>query len=112
MAGNTVYKKYIVAKGEGVNRLKVECYYDLGGMNYWNYKNEPRGYYVSVTPVEVADRDGWRSESYVMFSGVKKLVKEVARKSAKAAEQAKILAEQAEQELVDYVCAKGDIVVE
>ena len=109
MASNTVYKKYIKADGTGVNNLKVELYYSLGGMNYFNYKVEKRGYYLSVCPTERKDNGGWISESYTMFSGVKQLVKEVARKSAKSAEQAREQAKALEQELIDYVCRTENI---
>lgn len=112
MASNTVFKKYIKAEGTGVNNLKVELYYSLGGMNYFTYKTEKRGYYLSVTPVEINNRDGWTSECYTMFSGIKQLVKEVGRKSAKAAEEATRLAIPWEDKLIEYVCNKENIVLE
>jgi len=41
--------------------LNVRVYYSKGGLNYWNYKTDPRGYYLSVTPQVV---DGmWRTTS-------------------------------------------------
>ena len=30
---------------------KVMVYYQFGGMNYWNYKQEPRGYGISIKRV-------------------------------------------------------------
>lgn len=109
MASNAVFKKYIKAEGTGVNNLCVELYYNLGGINYFNYKTEPRGYYLSVKPVERTTKDGYITESYAMFSGVKQLVKEVARKSAKSAEQAKQEAEKLEKTLIEYVCERENI---
>ena len=50
-------KKYIEIKNApGITHLKIELYYDLGGYNCFTGKNEPRAYYLSVTPVERSDR--------------------------------------------------------
>ena len=85
MASNTIKKEYITAKGEN-KYLKVELYYSLGGINYFTYKTERRGYYLSVCPVERSRcGSGWM-ESYAAFTGSKILVQECARKS-RAAEQ-------------------------
>lgn len=35
------------------NRIEVVVHYDQGGMNYANYKNEPRGYYLTVSAAKV-----------------------------------------------------------
>lgn len=53
-------KKYIEVKENSakVTHLKIELYYDLGGMNYFTGRAENRGYYLSVTPVERGMRDG------------------------------------------------------
>lgn len=72
----------------GCTHLTAEVYYDLGGMNYFTYKVEPRGYYMSMTPVEKVDRGGYVTESYTAFTGKKTLIKEVKRKSAKAENEA------------------------
>lgn len=39
--------------------LQVRVYYSKGGMNYMNYKQEPRGYYVLVQSCNVGN--GFRS---------------------------------------------------
>ena len=70
-----MFKRYIKANGKGVNALRCELYYSLGGFNYFTYKNEARGYYLSVSPVEKSEH----MESYVGFSGVKKCLLEVTR---------------------------------
>lgn len=44
------------------NNLKVSVFYSLGGINYSNYKTEPRGYWVSVTPVELSASNGFIGE--------------------------------------------------
>lgn len=104
MANPRVYSKYIPAKGHGVNNLRVDLYYSLGGMNYFTYKSEARGYYLSVTPVEVSDHNGYKCESTVLMSGIKKLIKEVSRQSQRAANEAAELAKGFEEMLIDYVC--------
>lgn len=111
MASDYVFCKYIPAKGHKVNSLRVELYYSLGGMNYWTYKPDSRGYYLSVTPVESAQRNGYTTESYTIGSGVKMLIKEVNRKSAKAAAEAEVLAQPHIQELIDYICNKEGVEV-
>lgn len=108
-------KKYIPLKESENNRvkathLKVETYYNKGGYNYFTYKEEPRGFYLSVSPVErSASASGFMMESYTGFSGVKECVKTVARKSEKAEQEAEVLAQAKEQDLINYVCAKNNL---
>ena len=101
-------KKY--EKIEGSNKeLKIEVYYDKGGMNYFNGKNEPRGYWLSMRQVE-REMQG-RSiviESYGMFSGAKAFLLEVKRKSDKAYEQALVLAEEKMADLKIHVLGKSE----
>lgn len=107
-------KKYLEVKANDkkVTHLKLEVYYSLGGMNYWNYKNESRGYYASVTPVEVDCSRGYRMEGYVCFSGVKQLVKPVQRKSTKAEQEAEKLAKPVLDMLIEYVLNKEHLELE
>ena len=88
--------------------LKVEVTYNIGGMNYFTGKDEPRGYYLSVLPVE---RDG-RFESYQAFSGVKQCILEVKRQSKKQAEKAEQIAETKKNELINYVLNKSGLLLE
>lgn len=100
-------KKYI-AVTENLNHvthLKVEVYYSLGGYNCWNGKNERRGYYLSVCPVE---RRG-NMESYVAFSGIKECLKEVSRKSSKAELAAENLAAEKMKDLINYILDKSGL---
>ena len=73
----------------------MELYYALGGINYFTYKNEPRGYYLSVSPVERRMSYGCMMESYTAFTGVKTLVEPCARKIKGA--EARALAQYDEQ---------------
>ena len=84
-------KKYIEVKEnpKKITHLKIELYYDLGGMNYFTSRAEKRGYYLSVSPVEIGMRDGEiTSEIYTAFSGIKQNIKQVTRKSKKAEAEA------------------------
>ena len=63
--------------------IECEVRYSLGGMNYWNYRVDPRGYYAHVTPVKVDDRCGFQSVGFTMGSGKKFLLVPCARQSPK-----------------------------
>lgn len=80
-----VQRFYNIEETNGNNVIDVELYYSLGGMNYFTYKQEPRGFYVSITP----EHRSKGMVSYVGFSGVKKLIKEVKRYSAKSFKEAR-----------------------
>lgn len=107
-------KKYIKIKenDKKITHLKVEIYYSLGGYNVWNGKQESRGYYLSVTPVECSNHSGYMMESFVAFSGIKELIKPVTRKSQKAEKQAEVLAQTKELELINYILKKSNIEIE
>lgn len=79
-----VTRYYKIKNGNrNATHLKAEIYYALGGINVFTYRNEPRGYYLSVSPVERAERNGYTMESFTAFSGMKWIVLPVQRKSAK-----------------------------
>jgi hypothetical protein len=101
-------KKY--EKIEGSNKeLKIEVFYDKGGMNYFNYKVEPRGYWLSMRQVERKMEDrGIVIESYSMFSGAKAFLLEVKKKSDKAYQQALVLAEEKVADLKLHVLGKNE----
>lgn len=48
------------------NHLKVSVFYDKGGINYFNYKDEARGYWASVNPVTVSTDGPFTTETYHM----------------------------------------------
>lgn len=99
-------KKYV----EKYDRtFKVQVYYDLGGMNYFIGEVEPRGYYFSVTPVVVTNHEsGGRTEVTTAFSGTKKCIYMVSRKSAKSLKDAEaIITDGAIDEMIDYVAKKN-----
>lgn len=101
---NTCKTEYFKAKGEN-NFLKVELFYSLGGINYWNYKNEPRGYFVSVCPVTREKHEyggrSYYSEGFTIGSGRKMLVEPCARKGKGAEARALEKYEAAKNELLE-----------
>nr|DAM27906.1 MAG TPA: hypothetical protein [Caudoviricetes sp.] len=102
-------KKYIPTTKEN-HFLKVELYYTKGGINVFTYKTEARGYYLSVSPIERTRTDyGATLESYTAFSGVKKCVLEVSRKSQKQEARAEQLAADLEPVLIRHVLASSGL---
>lgn len=100
-------KQYLNVKGSSENKVRLEMRYNLGGINYATYKEEPRGYYLHVTPVKLEERGGWKSESCMMFSGYKQLVESVSRKSKSAEARAEKNAESVKQQIIDKVLAEN-----
>ena len=64
--------------------IEIEPYYHKGGLNVFTYKQEARGYYIRICPVEVKGN----MVSFVAFSGTKVCILECSRKSAKAEREA------------------------
>lgn len=106
-------EKYIeIASCNGnATHIKVYTYYSLGGFSCWTYENNARGYYLAVQPVERSARGGVVLEGFTAFSGVKKCILPVSRKSKKAEENAEKIAADHEKELIDYVCRKNGIIL-
>lgn len=102
-------KKYIDIKNpnHNANKIKIELYYHLGGYNYFTYKEEKRGYYISVTPVL---HEGY-FETVTAFTGIKQCIKEVTRKSEKAYQTALQQINDFLPDLLKYVCDKNNIEV-
>jgi hypothetical protein len=67
-------------KSDKANTIKTEVYYNKGGINVFSGKNEPRGYWLSVTPVTVEQRNGYGVESFIMsMGGYKQFLQEASR---------------------------------
>ena len=103
-------------KNVGKQTFKIDLYYDLGGMNYFSGKCERRGYYLSITPVEIDKRNYKGNEiSCVKFtggSGIKDSLLEVKRKSKKAETLAISKAtDKRINELITYVINKENIAI-
>ncbi len=68
------------------NFLQLEIYYSLGGINYFTYEKEPRGFYLSIKSVKIEQKDGYRSVTSLPFNNYKMFVKETKRFSRKTME--------------------------
>jgi hypothetical protein len=99
-------KKYIPLKtNDKATDLRVELTYDLGGYNMFDYTKKARGYYLVVTPVT---RDA-HMESFTAFTGLRRCVKEVKRKSKSAELSAIREAELVEKVMIDRVLAHNHL---
>lgn len=103
-------KEYLpIVETPDANHLKIEVRYQLGGVNYATYRNEARGYYLSVTPVNRYISSGLPCESFVCFTGVKKLILPCSRRSEKKMEQAVGLAQEQKAELIKHVLQENSL---
>ena len=108
-----MFEKYLNVKGSNTKKLKVKTYYSKGGMNYFTYKNDPRGYYVSVSIVEREQKDGYVMESFSLFNnGYKLLLREVGRASKKAEQISDSIAMDCVRPIIDRVCLENNIEIE
>ena len=106
-------KNYIKVSGsDNTNFLRVDLDYSKGGYNYFTYKNEPRGYYIHVSPVKRENRDGCTLETFAAFSGVKDCILEVTRASKKAENQAADIFEQVKDKYINYILDKYGLTLE
>lgn len=80
-------------------KIKIEVYYDLGGMSYLSGACSKRGYYLSVCPVTVSEH----CVTYNLFTGYKILLLETKRKSKKKEQEAIELSYSQEQSLINQV---------
>lgn len=88
-------------KDPGNHVLEVKIFYDMGGANYFSGGINRRGYYLSVSPVQVSEH----SRAIGLFSGIKEFIKESARFSEKELQNITVTEEQ-KKKLIDYVLAK------
>ena len=84
--------------------IEVHIGYELGGHSYFTYQVEPRGLYLSATPVEKSE--GFRS--FTAFSGTKVLYKSTKRFSQKELDNC-IPTEQEIDDIVNYVLEKNNL---
>ena len=85
MDKNTLRETMIPVSGnKNFTHVRLTLYYSLGGMNMWTYKNDPRGYYMSVSPVRKVDCGTYAMIECAPSDGFKSLIKPVVRRSKKA----------------------------
>lgn len=90
------------------NRIRLSVDYRLGGMNWFTYKDEPRGYYLCATPEYAHEH----MVNCVLGAGAKHLLLEVPRQSKKRAMEACAKAEQLAPQLVEWCCKEYGLTVE
>lgn len=99
-------REHIKIESSNATHLEVKVYYSLGGMNYFTYKTEERGYYVSVTPVTISEN----MISFTCFSGLKSLLVPCTRKSDKSYKAALAkLTPEFKQQLIDKVLGHDSV---
>lgn len=85
MADKTMVKEF---EHQG-KTVEVYVSYNVGGVNCFSGRMEPRGYWLHVQPVIKENRgNGIVVRSFGGFTGVKKFLFEVGRKSAKQMQKA------------------------
>lgn len=92
-------------KAKHYNTVEAKVYYSLGGMNYWTYKVEPRGYYFSLTPYRVEGI----MRSFIAGDGYKTCILECGRQSKKRYEEAKAMMDGLLDEYMDWFLVEYNI---
>jgi uncharacterized ubiquitin-like protein YukD len=95
-------------EGSHATHLKITLSYNLGGINYFTYKNEERGVYLGITPVTIENKGTHTMESFMVFSGVKELVLDMKRFNQKKFDTLTVDGE-TEKRLTDYVLQKNNL---
>lgn len=109
MHSTTIESIPVKTNDRNIDALEVCAYYSLGGANMSSYRNEPRGYYISVTPVKyIACSTGRIIESHPL-DGIKKCFIECNRQSAKKAQTAISAKREDYQDLINYVLNKTNL---
>ena len=90
------------------NRIRLSVDYNLGGLNCFTCKTEPRGYYLSATP----EYTHGSMTQCVLGAGVKHFLLEVPRQSKKRAMEACAKAEQLAPQLVEWCRREYGLTVE
>ena len=101
-------KKYLKTNKENTE-IKIELKYNLGGLNYWNYKTEARGYWLHIQPLEIERTGDCTIESYQCFSGYKALILETKRKSDKAYNTALEMLEAKKAEMLEIILTNNNL---
>ena len=95
-------------KIQGANSVKFTIRFSKGGLNYFNYKNEQKGFYVHCQPMTVTQKDGYSTEEYVMGTGFKILLSEENRDSKKKLQKYNEVLNN-KQNALQEACDSGDL---
>lgn len=99
----------LAENSQKLTHLEINTYYYLGGMSFATYENEPRGYYISVTPMEISKGNTATVIRTRAFSGVKRCMIECSRQSKKRTEEACNIKREQYQDMIDYVLKSNNI---
>lgn len=103
-------KKIIAIAPNALNitGIEIDLYYHIGGDQYPNARE--RGYYLRVSPVNRVNRDGYIIDTYdYRYTAYRYLIKTVARKSAKAENDARERVNKLLQKTIEHVCFNNNI---
>lgn len=108
------YKRYYKAEGNEINRVEVSIYYSKGGMNYWTYRVEPRGYYFSIGADKRTVRNGIETIQFSFgqaMKGIKDCILPCERQSKKRYESAKSQIDVLTDRFLMDWCARNGITI-
>ena len=89
----------MIPTGKEHEYIEVSVYYKKGGVNMFTYREEPRGFWLSVSKVQ--KEESWTKR--FLFEGRKMFLLEVKRFSQKAMDKAVEIAEGKYREMVERV---------
>lgn len=89
----------LIPTGKENEYIEVSVYYKKGGVNMFTYRDEPRGFWLSVSKVQKKESLTTR----FLFEGRKMFLLEVKRFSQKAMDKAVEIAEGKYREMVERV---------
>ena len=96
-------KQYLKTNKENT-QIKIELNYSKGGINYFSGKNELRGYYLHMQPVQRETREnGIIIEQYTPAKGYKALILETKRQSDKSYKTALEMIEETKQRMIEAI---------
>lgn len=102
-AKEMIYEVTRKPENDNSNELRVEIYYSLGGVNYFTYKMEPRGWYFSIAP----EYHKGNMRSYAAFSGMKTCILETKRRTDKGARTAAAMYEECVEKYLKPWCERN-----
>ncbi|MGI9143073.1 MAG: hypothetical protein ACR2IJ_07760 [Fluviibacter sp.] len=96
--------KHYLKTNQPNTEIKIELKYSKGGINYFNSKNELRGYYLHAQPVEREIREnGITIERYTPAKGYKALILETKRQSEKSYKTALEMIEETKSLMIEAI---------
>ncbi len=73
----------LAPNGQKRTHISLEVRYCKGGLNYTTYREDPRGIYLSATPIGIEVRTDCEIRQYSAFSGIGAFLEEAKRLNQK-----------------------------